>query len=525
MESLESAVFAFKNIVGAGNTVTDEESLALVRANIGDFKRKIPALVRPANVCELREIMRIANDAGTKVYPISKGKNWGLGSKNPVTDGCVVLDLGRMDKIRALDTVHGYAIVEPGVTQVQLYDKLKGTGFIFDATGSAQSTSILGNALDRGVGYHKSRADEITGLEVVLANGDVFKTGFGHFDGARADHLYRHGVGPDLTGLFLQSNLGIVTALGIQLIPEREKHVAVKIGIEDELDFGEFVDRLARLRRMEVIETAFHLANKDRGLISIAPAIYDYLRSKANLNHEEAMQGVKSAVRRIGLSAWSAIGGVMGTKGEVDEKVYAIRREMSGFADVKVLDERKIRLLGLMPGHSAKVIAYALNELYGLTRGVPTNVALGSVYWPVSQSEEAQNGDPDHSDCGLLYCLPMIPAAGIDAAEVIRTTREVCGSLGFVPYVTMNFASAGALECVINIAYRKNESQRATSARACIDLLQDKLVSEGYYPYRVDIDRMPKLIESSDQFWRVVKSLKDTLDPKGIIAPGRYCLL
>src|SRR5260370_12223062 len=125
----------------------------------------------------------MANEVRLPLYPISPGCNWGLGSKLPVRDGAALVDLSRMDRIHEVNETHGYAVIEPGVTQRKLHERLKDTqsAWYLSVTGSGAETSILGNALDRGIAHQGSPAAQISALEVVLAPAESLLTDSGHF--------------------------------------------------------------------------------------------------------------------------------------------------------------------------------------------------------------------------------------------------------------------------------------------------------------------------------------------------------
>jgi len=199
-------------------------------------------------------LIKLANEYKTALYPISTGKNWGYGSKLPVKDGAVVVDLSKMNKILEINTSHGYAIIEPGVTQGQLSDYLTAHDlpFLVNVTGSGRDTSIMGNALDRGDGYFNLRVNDIKGIEVILGTGEVLQTGFGHYENAVANHLYPHGIGPSLNGLFSQSNFGIVTRIAFALVPKREVHAAILCGLKNEADLADFMDDIADLKKQGI---------------------------------------------------------------------------------------------------------------------------------------------------------------------------------------------------------------------------------------------------------------------------------
>src|SRR4051794_25613565 len=113
----ENARHQFSEAVGAGNVITDPGSLRAAEAGTFKTGHAVPAIVRPGSREEVQECLRIANRCAVSVYPVSSGKNWGYGSRMPSADNCVLLDLGRMNRIVDFSEDLGYVTVEPGVTQ------------------------------------------------------------------------------------------------------------------------------------------------------------------------------------------------------------------------------------------------------------------------------------------------------------------------------------------------------------------------------------------------------------------------
>ena len=119
------------------------------------------------------------------VYPISCGKNWGYGDACAPAAGSAILDLGRMNRILEVNRELAYCVIEPGVTQGQLFNYLRDnkTGLWMDATAAGPESSLVGNTADRGFGHTRYGDHFLTcsGMEIVLADGRVLNTGFGHF--------------------------------------------------------------------------------------------------------------------------------------------------------------------------------------------------------------------------------------------------------------------------------------------------------------------------------------------------------
>src|SRR5262249_16324432 len=140
-------------------------------------------------------------------------------------------------------------------------------------TGSGAETSILGNALDRGIAHHGPRAQQISGLEVVLGTGELIRTGSGHWPQSQTTHLYRPGIGPSLDGLFCQSNFGIVTRAAIRLMRRLPAHGVIGCTIADEQELAAFIDCIAALIRQGIFGPCVHVSNRARARSVVGGAL------------------------------------------------------------------------------------------------------------------------------------------------------------------------------------------------------------------------------------------------------------
>jgi hypothetical protein len=182
------------------------------------------APVAPAHVDEVQAIVRIANELRVPIFPISTGMNLGYGGSAPNLCGTVVLDLKRMNKIIEVNEDRNFAIVEPGVSYMDLYRYVQDNGLdlMVDVPDTGWG-SVLGNAMDHGVGFtkgvYKDHWGSHSGLEVVLANGELLRTGMGAMQDSETFAEYPYGFGPTVDGLFAQGNAGVVTKMGMRLQP------------------------------------------------------------------------------------------------------------------------------------------------------------------------------------------------------------------------------------------------------------------------------------------------------------------
>lgn len=112
------------------------------------------AITYPSSTSEVQTIVKWANVYTIPIWPISMGRNIGYGGAAPRVPGSVVVDLGRkMNKVLKIDGENATCMVEPGVSYFKLYEEIQKTGLpLWIDTPDLGGGSVLGNAIDRGVG-------------------------------------------------------------------------------------------------------------------------------------------------------------------------------------------------------------------------------------------------------------------------------------------------------------------------------------------------------------------------------------
>jgi 4-cresol dehydrogenase (hydroxylating) len=523
-----AALAHWSAIVGAENVLVDGRSLGAAETATFATTQTIPAIIQPASRDELQGCIRIANRFGIPVYPVSSGKNWGYGSRVPVADSSVLIDLKRMNRILDFDEKLAYVTVEPGVTQRQLFQFLRDrkSKLWMDATGSSPQCSLIGNVVERGFGHtpYGDHFAQVCGFEVVLPTGDVAETGFCRFPGAQAGSVYRCGAGPALEGLFSQSNLGIVTRMTIWLMPAPEHFEAFFFQCNRHDQLASVIEALRPLRLQGILRSTVHIANDYKVLAGLQQYPWQETGGETPLG-PELMTQLRS---RLKFGAWSGSGGLYGTPGQVVEARRALRKALKGNVDrLQFLDDRRLafasrfaRLYQFLTGWDlSKTLALA-RPVYELMKGVPTEQPLASAYWR-KKSVPDSDLNPDRDGCGLLWCAPITPMEGSHVELVTGLATDILIEYGFEPSISMTLITERAVACVISICYDRDVPGQDDQAMACYRQLQRELMQRGYYSYRLGIQAMSEL-NGPDGYADLVRAIKNTIDPNGILAPGRY---
>jgi len=528
-KNIREALAAWVDVLGPEHVHADEAVRDRYARSTAPGGTRPLAVLYPGSTEQVLQVVQIASRFGIPLYPISKGRNWGYGDACAPTEGQVIVDLGRMNRIVEVNTRLAYAVIEPGVTQGQLSDYLREhkTGLWVDSTGAGRDASLVGNTLDRGFGHTRYGDHFLTtcGMEIVLADGRVLQTGFGHYANARAAHVYRYGVGPFLDGLFAQSNFGIVTQIGLWLMPEPEAFCSFYFSAPNESDLSDIVDRLASLRQQGLLQSAIHIGN-DLRVIS-ARMRYPWQRAGGRTPLPRELRA--QLRRECGVGAWNVGSAIYGTRETVTATKKAVRRALAPYHPRFITDrmlavgERVIRLLNRVgAGQKLREMFEIGKPVYELLKGIPSDEPLRGTAWRVRDPDPGKPVDPLDAHAGLMWVSPVVPATGEAAAEVMRIIEPIYEKHGFEALVTFTLITERAMCGVTNLAFDKREADEAARAVACYNELMDALMDAGYIPYRTGPAGFGKLARNSSVFWDVVRQLKQTLDPSGIISPGRY---
>lgn len=488
----EQAITRWRGLLGADAVTTDQDGLdALLRNTTGYGPRSIVAALRPATVDDVVAVVRIARETGVPLYPYSTGKNWGLGSRVPPRDGCALLDLGALNRIRAVNEKHHYAIIEPGVTQQQLGSYLRehGLRLLLNVTGSSPKSSVLGNAVERGTGFRNHRTEDVRGVEVVLGTGELVRTGYwGNDDNLREAHHYKYGMGPYLDGLFTQSNYGVVTSAVVNLVPVQESMRMLMFTFPDPR-LADAIDTVSNLFRDRTLHSIVHVFN-DKRILTMSSS-------------------TESAT-------WTGVTAIDGTAGYVafaQEELKAALAPLGGTVTFFSQED----MAGADP---------MIDGMFRVHSGESNGVFMQGLFHTLGDGSDVT--DPDDLDAtryGMLACMPFLPADGPVVTEAVALVEKVCAEHDLVPAIALNPVDANALESVINVYFDTTDAEQVRNAQACSAALHRALYEDGFRFYRVDIANMAYLTGQDTPIWAAGELLKNALDPDHVIAPGRYSRL
>ncbi|MDI3407994.1 FAD-binding oxidoreductase [Streptomyces cavernicola] len=214
-----------REVLPAESVLTDPDVMAAYANDMASFcEAGAPAVVvLPRTVEQVQHVMRTATALRVPVVP--QGARTGLSGAANASDGCIVLSLTRMDAILEINPIDWVAVVEPGVVNATLSRAVGEHGLYYPPDPSSWEQCTIGGNIGTASGglccvKYGVTAEYVLGLDVVLADGRLLKTGRRTAKGV---------AGYDLTRLFVGSegSLGIVVRAVLALKPEPPGQLAL----------------------------------------------------------------------------------------------------------------------------------------------------------------------------------------------------------------------------------------------------------------------------------------------------------
>jgi 4-cresol dehydrogenase (hydroxylating) len=488
--------------IGADAVNRSEETLRRYSENTMPGGDRRPAgVVYPASTADVQKIVRGANAHGVPLYPISTGNNIGLGSRSASHAGQVVVDLGyRMNRILEIDERLGFAVVEPGVSYQAMYDELvrRGNKLMLDVTSGPPQGGMLGNALDKGAGYtpYFDHFGFSCGMEVVLGNGELMRTGDGSLN---HDHLVnwhtsKYSFGPILDGLFTQSNFGIVTRIGVWLLPRPPAVQSFHFVFPDDDDLEVIIELARPMKMSNFVPSLFRVAN-DLYLCGSEGESPEYRLSNGKKSISDA--GRRALQQKHGLGAWTLSGAFYGPSAAAMEPQIARVRD-------HFMKSGKAHYIAHEDAAKIPPLQVAINAF----SGIPSLGELGLLKW--------------RPGGGNIWFLPGTPMDGKIANEFQRLCRKIYEDHG-LDYTVMNVCGARFARGLHVITFNREDPDERARADACYRKMSEEVAKRGVFVGRAPLDYHDMhFAQTMPGFQQACTAIKKALDPNDVIAPGRY---
>ncbi|RKP55723.1 FAD-binding oxidoreductase [Pararobbsia silviterrae] len=500
-----SALDALRGELGADAVLDADDALAAYLDPFapGDARRFCAsAAVLPANVGEIRTVLAWAHRTQVPLWSVSTGRNFAYGGAAPRVSGSVVLDLRRMNRVLDVDDTLGYALVEPGVTYFDLHEALRARGSaLWVDPPAAGWGSVVGNTLERGFGTtpYGDHAAAQCGMEIILANGDIVRTGMGAMSRTTSWQVFKSGFGPSYDTLFMQSNFGIVTKMGLWLMPRPDGYRLGHFRFRHDDDLAAIVDTLRPLKLDDTIQSHVAIDHAVRWGAGIAPRRrwYDGPGPMPDT-------AIDAMVRALGIGRWNLRFGLYGPEDLVEARLRTIRRAFATLADAEL---------------DATDYAHATSEPEGggdrSQVGIPNMSAFQMLNW--------RGGQGAHLDFS-----PVCPTTGHDARAQYTMVRSAAHAAGFDYYG--GFTVAGRhMHHIFAAIFDKDDAAQARAAHDLVEALIRQTGDAGYGQYRAHLAFMDLAASQYDfndhALMRLNDTIKRALDPQGVLSPGKQGIL
>ena len=468
------------------NILRSELGSDAVLSDAGDYERlgRTPVGVAlPQDVEQLRATLSIASAHNVSLWVLPNTAANG-GMVGPAMDkDILVIDQSRMNRIVEVNAKAAYALVEPGVSYLQLHDHLQhnNTGLWVDCDRNGLH-SVSGSIGAREFGYtaYGDHTMMQCGMEVMLADGELVRLGMGAMPNSNTWQLAKYAYGPYLDGLFMQSNLGVVTKMGVWLMPAPPAYQPFAVTLKGDGDLAQAMEVLRSFKVNVIIPNTVTISNPALDASPFA-ARDEFVRGRQLDNERVAA--------RYGLGRWTLYGALYNTPPNIDVLWPMVRGAFAGIEGATVLDLKTRANNPVLAGREA------------MMRGRPLTQFNRINHW---------FGD------SFLYAGFVAPINGRQALKMNKLAGDTVRGNGF-DYLT---EYAVGWRFIIQRVYLTYRRRAEPSALTCLDTLIGVMAKHGYGVSHVSTGYLDKALAGYDNAGMadLRGSLKQALDPGGLFA-------
>ena len=315
----------------------------------------------------------------------------------------------------------------------------------------------------------------MAGLEVMLADGDLVRTGQFGISNSPSAFLSKFTFGPSVEGLFLQSNLGVVTKLSIGLTPQPQAFMSCTFSMPRFEDLEVMVDAFGEMRRNGTINSLVWFTSLIETLC-IAGRRDEYWKGEGPVPDWR----LEELREETGYGHWYARWGLYGPKRIVEAQFAEIKAVMAERAPTGTIT-------GDLYADDAGVDAASVPAEHGsMFVGYPQMWSLPLINWPIPK-DKAGGGKAAHGDYA-----PIIPSSGKLVLEWMRVSKPICEANG-VELMADFFMHERHVVLMNMFTWDQTDPAQKERVERLYYGLHEEAKKRGYGMYRAHVNHMGEL--------------------------------
>jgi len=476
---MKNIIESLSTLLSADNVTSladQPEEYQFLTDRINNSSREVIAVITPSNLDELQKLLISSAD---KSYSLFNLLSPGEINTAPIPEkgAIVVIDLKKLNSIIEVNAKAAYALIEPGVSYAQLNQYLETNNIPFIVDFDKNSTqSVSGGISNRSYGY-TPYGDHLMmqcGMEVMLASGRLIRTGMGAMPNSDSWQLFKYGFGPYVDGTFTQSSLGIITKVGIWLMPKAPAYKPFALQLPTEAAMNQAVEIMRGMKINMLVPNTVTVASAQSDALQFA----DQEIEKIGSNDE--------AAKKHQLGTWNMYGALYNIPANVDFLWQAINGAFGQIEGAKFL----------LQDATANNPVWAQREM-----------KMDGKFNDINQHLAG------YSSINVHFASPI---DGDDAVKMQELLQKVNNPADLI--VISQFALTWrTMMHQLQILYPTGNAEQLAQARQLAKQLIDDFSAQGYPACLVDAD-MQEAVDavSLDGLKKLKKRVKKALDPQSV---------